>query len=186
VPSRSRSPSELMPRPKWSKESSGPARPPLVALILPAPTRVPSAARRRRWTAPALDAPSLSPRAPTARSGVPLPSRSPIPARALPNQSWSSSAAVRGPAVADSFCSARTVPLAFRNSTCAAPRSVPPSSSSGAPTARSPMPSPSRSPMPATSWPNSSRSSRAPVRPPAVSLIFCSARTVPSGFRNRM
>jgi hypothetical protein len=63
----------------------------------------------------------------------------------------------------------------------------PPSSSRLAPTARSGMPSPSRSPRPATiDAPNWSLSSSSPtVRPPGE-LIFCSALTVPSGFRNRM
>ena len=47
-----------------------------------------------------------------------------------------------------------TVPSRFISMTCTAPRSAPPSSSSGAPAARSGMPSPSTSPMPAVPDPN--------------------------------
>ena len=36
----------------------------------------------------------------------------------------------------------------------------------------------------ATSKPNSSKSSIVPAKPPSVWLIFCSALTVPSAFRN--
>jgi hypothetical protein len=98
----------------------------------------------------------------------------------------SSRGPVRPPWVELIFCSARTVPSGFRNRMWTAPRSVPPSSSRWAPTAMSGVPSPSRSPRAGDRWCRTVVVVEGPVRPPSVELIFCSARTVPSGFRNRM
>ena len=70
------------------------------------------------------------------------------------------------------FTDDRTVPSVSRNSTQAAPRAEPPSSSNLAPTTTSCLESPLRSPTCATALPNSSPSSSTPVKAPARSLIF--------------
>jgi len=84
------------------------------------------------------------------------------------------------------FTSLRTAPVESRKRIQTAPRSVPPSSSPGAPTTSSSSPSPSRSTSPDVAEPNRSPPSRIPAKPPAVPLIFCTARKRTSGYRKRI
>ena len=85
-------------------------------------------------------------------SGVPSPSRSPIPATEWPNSSPASSV---GPSTVEEFISTVSfiVPSAFISITWIAPLSVLPSSSLGAPAAMSGVPSEFMSPIWATERP---------------------------------
>ena len=90
TPSPSRSPTDASEVPKRSPDAScGPLA--LEALISNVFFAVPSAFKKIRYTAPALLPPSSSPPAPTARSGTPSPSTSPIKAADVPNSSLADS-----------------------------------------------------------------------------------------------
>ncbi len=160
-------------------------KPPSTSLIFCWALTVPSAFRNRIQTAPPFRfSPSVR-IAPTAMSSIPSPSRSPTPATAVPN-SLPGSSPVRPPSAMLIFCSSFTVPSEFRKSTQTVPVRGPPSSSLGAPAARSTTPSSSRSPMLATERPNMSSCPTPPPKPPSVMLIFWWALTVPSAFRKRI
>ena len=154
TPSPSRSP---MPAAEVPNSSLFVSEGPFVEFISAVLLTVPSELRNRMWTAPRSPPPASSPTAPTAMSGTPSRSRSPMPAAEVPNSSLFAS---EGPLVVDEFISAVlfTVPSELRNMTWTAPRLLPPASSPGAPTAMSATPSRSRSPMPAAEVPNQSPS----------------------------
>ena len=112
-----------------------------------------------RYTAPSENSVPSVLLAPTAMSGIPSPSASPMPATPEPN--LSPSASVGPPPVPLAiFVISSMLPSGSIISTYTAPRSPPPASSYLAPTAMSGTPSPSISPMAATEYPNSP----APVR----------------------
>eukprot|EP00967_Tisochrysis_lutea_P118886 scaffold193563_cov29-Tisochrysis_lutea.AAC.3 len=132
----------------------------------------PCSSRKRMYIAPCWQAwqPSESKGAPTTRSGRPSPLRSPGTASAEPNAEAGVIAVVMPADVPLIFCTSRTEPPGRRKSTYTAPASGPLSSSPGAPTAISLMPSPSKSPMRARDAPKLSLSRRsmfvsAPSRP---------------------
>ena len=89
------------------------------------PFTVPSAFMNITCMAPRSSPPPSSPLAPATMSGISSPSRSPIPATDTPKKSSFDS---EGPFVVVSFISTVffTVPFAFMNITCTAPRSDPP------------------------------------------------------------
>ena len=126
TPSPSRSP---MPATDEPKVSSSASEGPLVVdeFISAVLFTVPSGFMYRMWTAPLQLPPASSPLAPTAMSGVPSPSRSPMPATEVPNSSLSAS---EGPLAVDEpiVASLRTVPSSFVNTRVTAPRSAPPPS----------------------------------------------------------
>ena len=181
TPSPSMSPRLATEEPKLSLSTSG--GPLAVELFISAVLfTVPSEFMNSTCSAPLLLWPSLSSGAPAAMSGTPSPSKSPRPATEEPNSSPSDS---EGPFEVDELISAAlfTVPSEFMNSTCSAPLSLPPASSSLAPAATSGTPSPSMSPTPAADEPNASQS--ASRGPPAVDeLIWDIWRSVPSSFVN--
>jgi hypothetical protein len=152
-------------RPKLSLSSRVAVSPPGVADLLFGAT-VPSGFRNRMWTAPRSVPPSSSRGGADGEVGgavaVEVADAGDRGAEVVVVVEGGGEAAGE---VADLLFGA-TVPSGFRNRMWTAPRSVPPSSSPEAPTARSGVPSPSRSPIPATEMPNSSASSRVAVRPP--------------------
>ena len=116
--------------------------------------------------------------APTAISGTPLPSISPMPATALPNMSpWPSVMPVE-PSPATVFRA--TVPSAFICMMRNCPWLKLPES--GAPAAMSGTPSLSKSPMPATALPNLPPSCS--VIPGVASFMLAYPFTLPSRFMN--
>ena len=127
MPSLSRSPIPATDEPNRSRfDSAGPFS---VLLFISAVLLMePSAFMNMMCTAPRSVPPASSKWALAAMSGMPSPSRSPIPATELPKASSFNSA---GPFAVSSFISAVsfTEPSAFMNMTCTAPRSSPPASS---------------------------------------------------------
>eukprot|EP00962_Isochrysis_galbana_P001762 scaffold459_cov117-Isochrysis_galbana.AAC.8 len=123
--------------------------------------------------------------APTSRSGRPSPSRSPGAARSVPNAEPGLAGVDKPAEVPLIFWTSRTSPSSRRNRMYTEPALGPSSSSPGAPTAISAMPSPSRSPISTTEAPNRSLSRRstpllAPPRP-IVRMLF-----TPPSARNKM
>ena len=181
TPSPSRSPTAASEEPSLSPlASEGPLD--VVPSTAAARFTVPSELRNTKWTAPLEIPPPPLNIEPEARSGVPSPSRSPMPATDDPN---SLPLASEGPFGVDELISAVlfTVPSRFISSRWTAPRLPPPSSSPGAPAARSGTPSPSMSPTPATDAPKLSLpASEGPlaVDPSSSTVSF----TVPSRFMN--
>ena len=179
TPSPSRSPSDATEAPKLSPSAS--VGLPLVPLpIFTLLFTVPFAFSRSTCTAPRYVPPVSSRTAPTARSVTPSPSKSPSDATELPNESESVS--VGPPFVPLAiFTLLATVPFAFSNSTCTAPRFVPPVSSPVDPTARSVTPSLFKSPSNTTEAPKLSPFTS--VGPPFMPLaIFTLLFTVPFAF----
>ena len=120
-------------------------------------------------TAPRRFPPSSSPFAPTAMSGTPSPSTSPMPATEVPN---SSSSASDGPFAVVELISVvfLIVPSEFIKSTCTAPLSELWPDAFSAPTAMSCTPSPSMSPIRDSDFPNwpSEGSAGAPAETPGI------------------
>ena len=108
---------------------------------------------------------------------MPSPSRSPTDARARPNEPLSSSGPTNPPFDSSIFCCARTLPLLSMKSTQTAPRLS--GALCGAPTAKSPIPSPSRSPRDANAKPKVSPAWTAPWKNPRVPSKESSRSTCP-------
>ena len=171
IPSPSMSPSPETEVPNWSlAEIGGP--PGVAPVISTVRFTVPPPFMNKTYTAPALPRRGV----PDAMSGVPSPSRSPIPETDRPNASESAS---EGPLAVEPFISAVlfTVPSRFMNMTWSAPRPAPPASSPVAPAAMSGTPSPSRSPIPETEAPSMSWS--ASEGPLGVALLISAVRFTP-------
>ena len=117
---------------------------------------VPSLLSSSRYAAPTLaELPEPVPPAPTAMSGIPSPSMSPVPV--TPEPKLSPLASTGPPPVPLAiFACLSTEPSAFIITTYAAPRFLPPVSSLLAPTATSGTPSSLMSPMEAIAYPSSS------------------------------
>ena len=109
----------------------------------------------RTYRSPVFTPPTAWPVAPTARSVVPSPLRSPMLATEAPKRS---PGAMSGPFWVEALTSAVrcTVPSGFMNRTYRSPVPVPPPKRPVAPTAMSGVPSPSRSPILATEAPKRS------------------------------
>ena len=178
-PSPFRSPTPASAVPNASLSSRPPVKPPVDWPISTKRSTVPPVASVITYTAPRFAPRPSSPGAPTAISIDPSPPRSPSAAIEEPKRSWSASSASKNPSVSLIFRQANAEPSSSRNTIQIAPRFVPPSSSLGAPTARSTMPSELRSPMAAMAEPNRAPSERNPPKLPWVELIFSSDRTSP-------
>ena len=159
IPSPSASPMPATPEPNLSPSTSvGP--PPVPLAIFAISSMLPSGSIISTYTAPRSPPPVSSYLAPTAMSGTPSPSISPMAAVEYPN----SPAPARDSRVLSfpTRAISRSSPLPAgaarsRRITYRAPASSPASSSPGAPTTRSSAPSRSRSPTPATARPNRSK-----------------------------
>ena len=159
TPSESRSPMPATEEPKVSEFArSGPWGVLDVPFISMVSLTVPSGFISMTWTVPRSVPPVSANGAPAAMSGVPSPSRSPIPATEEPKVSSSESDGPWG--VLDvPFISmvSLTVPSGFISMMWTVPRLEPPVSSPDAPAAMSCTPSPSKSPIRATEKPNWSK-----------------------------
>ena len=146
VPSPSKSADEADSPNRSPADSEGPSA--VEPSIFCVDFAVPSALSMTRYSAPA-----PSPRAPTAMSGIPSESASPMPATPEPNSSPLESAGPP-PVLLAIFDISSMLPSGAIITTYAAPRLLPPASSPRAPTAKSDTPSPLTSPSAAAEYPN--------------------------------
>ena len=138
IPSPSKSPAPETPEPNLSPspKTGPPAVPEFISLAV---LTVPSLFINRTCTAPLLLPPASSRGLPAAKSGTPSPSMSPTKETDLPKKSPELSVTASPSMTEDDF----TVLSAFISRTCTAPAPLP--TRSGAPTAKSAVPSESKS-----------------------------------------